>query len=63
MPEHETRSQIGGHTGQVAPKSGEYRCEQHPEQTITLDEGERFPPCPAGRHGANWLLVPQRGRT
>lgn len=53
---------MGGRTGELAPKSGEYRCEEHPEQTITLDEGEHFPPCPTGRHATNWTFVGGKGR-
>lgn len=46
-----------GRTGETCSESGVYYCSTHPDNTIPLSKGEKFPPCSRGAgHGATWIL-------
>lgn len=46
-------------TGKTCTEAGEYHCSEHPERTVNMGEGKRFPPCRGdGRgHSAVWELT------
>lgn len=45
-------------TGAPCKESGLYVCSEHPDHTVEMEEGKRFPPCRGdGKgHSAKWLL-------
>ena len=46
-------------TGKTCTEAGVYHCSEHPERTVNMGEGKRFPPCRGdGRgHSAVWELT------
>lgn len=45
-------------TGATCVKSGVYACSEHPDKTVEMLEGKRFPPCrgDGNGHSAIWVL-------
>lgn len=53
-----TEEDLATRTGRTCEKSGTYVCSDHPDRTVEMDEGKRFPPCQGdGKgHSAVWRL-------
>ena len=45
-------------TGSPCEKAGLYVCKDHPKRTVTMKEGNRFPPCRGDKksHSTTWVL-------
>ena len=45
-------------TGSPCEKAGVYVCKDHPKRTVTMKEGNRFPPCRGVKkgHSTTWIL-------
>jgi len=57
-PEEAVVETVTTRTGQTCTMSGEYVCKEHPERTVQMVEGKRFPPCRGNGsgHSAIWVL-------
>jgi len=54
-----TEEDLATRTGRTCEKSGTYVCSEHPERTVEMDKGKRFPPCQGDdiAHSAVWVLL------
>lgn len=45
-------------TGSPCEKAGLYVCKDHPDRTVQMKEGNRFPPCRGDKkgHSTTWIL-------
>ncbi len=45
-------------TGLICEQSGVYSCQSHPDRSVEMEEGKRFPPClgDGKGHSAVWEL-------
>jgi hypothetical protein len=50
-------------TGKTCIRSGNYVCSEHPDHTVEMTEGKRFPPCRGDGtgHSATWVLAGDEG--
>lgn len=49
---------MSGRTGEICQLSGVYKCSMHPNNTIPLARGNKFPPCSlGGGHSVTWVLI------
>lgn len=55
LAEEET---VSTKTGATCEVSGQYHCQDHPEKTVSMEVGKRFPPCRGDNkgHSATWVL-------
>ncbi len=49
--------QANGITGTVCPRTGPYKCSNHPEIVVFFKRGNTFTACPAREHAASWVMV------
>ena len=49
---------VSTQTGAQCETAGVYHCSEHPDKTVTMEEGKRFPPCRGDDkgHSATWVL-------
>jgi type VI protein secretion system component VasF len=50
---------VSTQTGATCVASGQYHCQDHPDRTVAMEEGKRFPPCRGDNkgHSATWVLA------
>ena len=58
VEENQEEDDIRTKTGSPCEKAGLYVCKDHPKRTVTMKEGNRFPPCRGDRkgHSTTWVL-------
>ncbi|MGE4453658.1 MAG: hypothetical protein AB7D92_03920 [Sphaerochaeta sp.] len=49
---------VSTQTGSTCEVAGVYHCSEHPDKTVSMEEGKRFPPCRGDNkgHSATWVL-------
>jgi type IV secretory pathway VirB10-like protein len=57
-PKQEKKEEVSTQTGSQCEIAGVYHCSEHPDKTVTMEEGKRFPPCRGDDkgHSATWVL-------
>ena len=58
VEENQEEDDIRTKTGSPCEKAGLYVCKDHSKRTVTMKEGNRFPPCRGDRkgHSTTWVL-------
>jgi hypothetical protein len=46
-----------GATGTLCPRSGPYKCNDHPQIIVSFQKGATFTVCPAKEHATTWSMV------
>ncbi len=55
--EESDEDKLATRTGRSCEKSGTYVCSEHPDRSVEMEIGKRFPPCQGdGGHSALWEL-------
>ncbi len=56
--ETEATVQVSTQTGAICEVGGQYHCSIHPNRTVVMQVGKRFPPCRGDHkgHSATWIL-------
>ena len=55
--EESDEEELATRTGRNCEQSGTYVCSEHPDRSVEMEVGKRFPPCQGdGGHSALWEL-------
>ena len=56
--EEAPKEEVSTQTGSQCETAGVYHCSEHPDKTVNMEEGNRFPPCRGDDkgHSATWVL-------